>query len=343
MKKISVVIPMFNAEKYVAQTILSVLSQSYLNTEVLIVDDGSTDRSVEICKHFLDSRIKIISQENRGLAGARNTGIRHASGDYIALIDADDLWLFDKLEKHVKHLDQADDVGISFSYSSFINEEGQEIGLRQTSRSIRDITPACILCRNPIGNGSTPVIRRQVFEDIKFQDDRRGAPETFYFDEGFSRAEDIECWMRIAIQTSWKIEGIPEVLTLYRLTSSGLSSNVLDQVAALNRVTEKARSWAPDLIAECEGAARAYHLRYAARRMVTLKDGVKAACLINQAIKSHWRILIEEPHRTILTLTAAYSLLLLPSIIHENLQSLALKLAKEIQRFRSSRRPWLLL
>ena len=76
----SVVIPVFNAEKFVGKTISSVLAQTYSELEVLIVDDGSPDRSIEICRQFDDPRIKIIQQANRGLAGARNTGIRHATG-----------------------------------------------------------------------------------------------------------------------------------------------------------------------------------------------------------------------------------------------------------------------
>src|SRR4028119_483182 len=105
MKKVSVIIPVYKVEKYVAATVQSVLQQTYKNFELLLIDDGSPDRSVEICQQFTDPRIKIISQTNRGLAGARNTGIRHAQGDYIALLDGDDMWLPNKLEKHIEHLE----------------------------------------------------------------------------------------------------------------------------------------------------------------------------------------------------------------------------------------------
>ena len=93
MKKVSVIIPVFRVEKYINAAVKSVLEQTYKEIEILIVDDESPDQSVEICKQFKDSRIKIIRQSNRGLAGARNTGIRHAQGEYLAFLDGDDIWL----------------------------------------------------------------------------------------------------------------------------------------------------------------------------------------------------------------------------------------------------------
>jgi glycosyltransferase involved in cell wall biosynthesis len=306
MKKVSVIIPVYNAEKYIAATVDSVLSQTYQNLEILIIDDGSLDRSIEICQKFGDSRIRIIRQANRGLAGARNTGIRNAQGDYLAFLDADDIWLPDKLEQHVNHLDASPTVGISFCYSAFINEQGNLTGLYQKPRQLYDITPSYVLCRNPVGNGSAPVIRREVFEEIKFLDNLYGANEDCYFDERLRRAEDIECWLRISILTHWRHEGIPEVLTLYRVTSGGLSANALKQLEALETVVEKTRSYAPDIIARCEKAAKAYHLRYTVRRLVSLGDGINAVKLFNLVLINYWHILLEEPRKTLLTGIAAY-------------------------------------
>ena len=311
MKKVSVIIPVYNVEKYVAATIKSVLSQTYENFEILIIDDGSPDGSLAICQQFKDSRIKIIRQKNRGLAGARNTGIRHASGDYLAFLDADDIWVPEKLEKHVHHLNNSPTVGISFCYSSFIDEQGNSTGLYQKPRKLYDITPSYVLCRNPVGNGSVPVIRREVFQDIKFQDNLHGTVEDYYFDESLRRAEDIECWLRISIQTHWRHEGIPEILTLYRVTSGGLSASALKQLEALEKVVEKTRSYAPDIISHCEKIAKAYHLRYTVRRLVSLGNGLTAVKLFNQVITNHWRILLEEPGKTFITGIAAYLLFLL--------------------------------
>ncbi|MCJ8281142.1 MAG: glycosyltransferase, partial [Rivularia sp. ALOHA_DT_140] len=136
MKKVSVIIPVYNAQQYVGATIESVLSQSYENLEILIIDDGSPDESVKVCQQFKDPRIKIIRQANRGLPGARNTGIRNASGDYVAFLDAADIWLQEKLEKHVNHLNDSPTVGISFCYSAFINQHGNSTGLYQKPRKL---------------------------------------------------------------------------------------------------------------------------------------------------------------------------------------------------------------
>ncbi|MEM9927833.1 MAG: glycosyltransferase family 2 protein [Cyanobacteria bacterium P01_D01_bin.50] len=315
MNKISVIIPVYNAEKYVAATIQSVLSQTYENFEILIIDDGSPDNSIEICKLFKDSRIKIIHQLNRGLPGARNTGIRNAQGDYLAFLDADDIWLPEKLEKHVEHLNNSPTVGISFCYSAVINEKGDYTGLYQKPRKLYDITPSYVLCRNPVGNGSTAVIRREVFEDIKYQDNLHGTVEDYYFDERLRHtkadATDIECWLRTSIQTRWRHEGIPEALTLYRVNSGGFSANALKQLEALEKVVEKTRSYAPDIMLHCEQVARAYHLRYTVSRLVTIGDGFTAVKLFNQALSNHWRIVLEEPRKTLLTGCAAYVVCLL--------------------------------
>ncbi|WP_071188886.1 glycosyltransferase family A protein [Trichormus sp. NMC-1] len=91
MPKISVIIPVYNSEKTVAETLDSVLAQTYGDLEVIIVDDGSTDKSIEICRQFNDERIKIVHQQNRGLAGARNTGIRHAQGEFLGFVDSDEI------------------------------------------------------------------------------------------------------------------------------------------------------------------------------------------------------------------------------------------------------------
>jgi len=326
---VSVVIPTYKAEKYIAKTIQSVLAQSYQDFEILIVDDGSPDQSVKICQQFIDPRIRIIHQSNRGLPGARNTGIRHAQGDYIALLDADDLWLPEKLEKHVEHLENSPSVGISFSCSAFITEEGNLTGLTQKPKKLKGITPSYILCRNPVGNGSAAVIRRQVLQDIQFQDNVGGITENCYFDERLRHrnadATDVDFWLRVSIQTSWQLEGLPEILTLYRVNPGGLSANALSQLEALQKVIEKSSIYAPDIISACESKARAYHYRYTARRAVTLRDRSLAIEMIHRALASDLRILIEEPSRTLMTMGAVYTLWFLPRSLYNWLETFFLE------------------
>jgi glycosyltransferase involved in cell wall biosynthesis len=335
MKTVSVIIPVYKVENYIAATVQSVLDQTYENFELLIIDDGSPDRSVEICQQFTDPRIRIIRQENRGVAAARNTGIRHAQGEYIALLDADDIWVPQKLEKHVEHLDNSPEVGVSFCRSAFIDQEGKPLGIYQITK-LKDITPLDLFCRTPIGNGSVPVIRREVFEGIRFQDNLYGVTEDFYFDDDreLHPSEDVECWLRMALQTEWKIEGIAEALTLYRVNPQGHSAQLLKKLKSWERLLEKARAYAPEQMAQWEKPALAYQLRHLARRAVTLDSGSTAVELANRALVTHGRILIEEPHRTLLTLSAAYSLWLLPRSFYRQMESLALQVAGASQKRR---------
>jgi hypothetical protein len=338
MKKVSVIVPVFKAEQYVEITIQSLLNQTYKNLEILIVDDGSPDRSIEICRRFSDPRIKIIQQPNRGLPGARNTGIRHATGEFIGFLDADDVWLPHKVEKHVNHFNHSPQVGLSFSYSAFIDGDGNYTGIYQIPRKIRGITAGYALCRNPVGNGSAAIIRRTTFEAIKFQDDPHGFMEDCYFDERlrFANADatDLECWTRISTHTHWQQEGIPEALTLYRINSGGLSANAMKQFEAIEHVIEKSCNSAPEILGAHRSLARAYYMRYVARRAVTLRDGNLAVRMINRALVTNWKILVEEPRRTIMTIGAAYFVRLIPRQLYEKMETYAIRLTGTSQKIR---------
>ncbi len=322
MTKVSVVLPVFNVERYVTMSIQSVLTQTYADFELLIVDDGSTDGSLRLCQQFTDPRIQIIQQQNRGLAGARNTGIRHAKGKYIALLDSDDLFAPEKLQRHVEHLDRSPNVGISFSRSAFIDDHGQPLGYYQMPK-LKEITTPDILCRNPIGNGSAPVIRRQVLQEIAVQKNLYGVVEDFFFDDSFRQSEDIECWLRMATQTSWLFEGIPEPLTLYRVNAGGLSASIPKQLASWERVMEKIKTYDLPLLEEWGSLARAYQLRYLARRAWQLRDKSLALKLIHEALLTDGRMLVKEPQRTLMTLGAIYLLALLPKKTYGYVQAYA--------------------
>lgn len=324
MPAISVVMPVFNVESYLAQAIRSVLEQSFTDFELLIVDDGSTDASLSIAKGFNDPRIKLIHQNNRGLAGARNTGIRNARGRLIAFIDSDDQWAVDKLARHVAHLDANPEVGVSYCQSGFIDEAGRPLGLVQRPK-LAGVDPADILTRNPIGNGSAPVVRRAVLDEIAFPSPRPGVTEDCFFDENFRQSEDIECWLRIALLTSWRFAGIARVLTLYRVNSGGLSANLETQFESWVRVIDKARVYAPGFIAEFGRLALAYQLRYLARRAVRMRDGEKALSLVGKALKADASILWREPRRTLVTMAAAFLLAGLPRCTFDRLESQAMR------------------
>jgi hypothetical protein len=312
MVEISVIVPIYKVEKFVHSAIQSVLDQTFKDFELLLVDDGSPDGSRKICESFSDSRIRVISQTNRGLSGARNTGIRNAKGSILAFLDGDDLWRPNKLEKHLNHLYNFPEIGISFSRSEFIDERGESLGTYQMPK-LSNITASHLLFQNPIGNGSAPVLRREVIDSVSFEHQVGNSLETWYFDENLRQSEDIDCWLRVAILTPWKIEGIPDALTLYRINSDGLSADLYKQLHSWEQVMDKAQAYAPTLINEWISLARAYQLRYLARQALRLQDGSTAVDFINRALSTNWRIAFKEPKRTVLTTIAAYLLKYLPA------------------------------
>jgi len=315
---VTVIMPVYNVEKYVGAAISSVLKQTYPNFELLIVDDAGSDRSIKICRQFQDPRIRIISQENRGLAGARNTGIRKAVGKYIAFLDADDLWSPEKLARHVEHLNAHPRIGLSYAASRMIDDYGRTLAVSQSPK-LRRIKPETVYLRNPIGNGSAPVIRREVFEDIAHESMRPG--ENNFFDESFRQSEDIECWVRIALTTSWEFEGISGAYTLYRVNSGGLSANVIRQFETWERVRDRVRQLDPVFAKRWEAAAEAYQLRYLARRSIRMLDRGMSISLMFRALARRPHILVAEPLKTINTLAAAILLRALPVQLYANLQT----------------------
>ena len=162
----SIIVPAFNVAKTLPATLNALLAQTFSDFEIIVVNDGSTDTTEALLQEYEGTPgFKVITQRNRGLAGARNTGIAAARGLYIGFCDADDLWVPEKLERHVAPLRSAPHVGVSYSGSALIDDDGAPLGMAQTPR-LKNVTPEHIFKRNPIGNGSAPVIRKAVFTAI---------------------------------------------------------------------------------------------------------------------------------------------------------------------------------
>ncbi len=314
MSKVTIVMPVYNVEETVDESIRSALAQTYTDFELLIIDDEATDSSYEICKKWAehDSRIRIIRQKNKGLAGARNTGIENAKGEYLAFLDSDDLWTTDKLARHVELLDENPEVGLSYNGSEFIDEDSRPLGVFQTPKT-RNIKPADVITRNPIGNGSAPVIRAVTLQEIRFIDYQG---EVNYFDASLRQSEDIECWVRIIAKTEWQFMGIEAPLTKYRVNEGGLSANVDKQFASWKTAYRKMQQYAPHLTAKYGKLAMAYQYRYLARRAIRSSDRANALTLNIKALTTAPQILIHEPGRTLITIAALVALLVLPQKIY---------------------------
>lgn len=300
---VSVVIPMYNVEKYIDQAIQSVLKQSFRNFEVICVDDGCTDSTAAIVKQFSDPRVKLIRQKNRGLSGARNTGIYASSGIYVALLDADDFWAPDKLAMHVKHLNGQSNIDVSYSPSLFVDEQGKDIGLGQFPK-LENITFKDVLCRNPVGNGSAPVIRKAALLSHGFKTDQ--IKHNQIFDESLRQSEDIELWVRMAVAKANSFEGISSPLTYYRVNAGGLSANLNNQYKSWFRAISNIMKRNTTISTRYFSLAKAYQQRYLARRAIQSGNALSALRLVHAALFTNPRILLEEPKRTALTYCCAF-------------------------------------
>ena len=212
--KISVVIPVHNGEKYLAQAIESVLGQTFRDFELLIVDDGSTDRSAEIIRTYTerDPRVRCLSQENRGVAAAGNLGLQEARAEWVARLDADDVFLPEKLERQVAFLRRNPDAKIVGTLACFISHAGKHLGLVGTEgphtpseyfRLIGENRPIYFV------NSSTLMHRETVLAVGGYR-------------ASFAPAEDVDLWIRMAEQQHLMLK-VPEPLLLYRLHGASLT------------------------------------------------------------------------------------------------------------------------
>ena len=306
---VTVVMPVYNVEAYVAQAVDPVLAQTFADFELIIVDDGGSDKSVSICETFKDPRIRIVHQANKGLAGARNTGIALSRGRYIALLDSDDAWAPEKLERHVAHLEAHAEIGASYSGAELIDCLGRSLGIRQRPKA-GIATAKDVFCGRAILNGSAPVFRREMLSESALWNATQG--RLWYFDESLRRSEDVECWTRLAVTGRFQFAAILAPLTLYRVNSGGLSADVIRQLSSWDQVCQSIAKIAPEFVAAYGREARGRELRYLARRCVQLRDRGLGLTLVCEAIAHCPSLLWREPGKTLVTLLACIALRLMP-------------------------------
>jgi glycosyltransferase involved in cell wall biosynthesis len=294
---VSIVIPTYNAEAFLEETIRSVLVQTITNWELLIIDDGSTDKTAEIARQYSDKdkRIQLIQQANQGVSVARNVGVQLAEATYIAFLDADDRWLPTKLAVHLEHFQSNPDLGVSYGKVAFITLNGEATGTIASSR-LTDLRPEDFLCENPTITTSNVVVHRAVFQQISG------------FDPMMHHAQDLDWLFRVISSQNWKVEGINQVLIEYRITGQGLSSSLDGVEADWKALIHKARQTNPELVNRYYSIAQAVHLRYLARQALRLKLPPQVSVdFMTRALRSDWRIVFKNPRRTLLTLLAVYS------------------------------------
>lgn len=229
---VDVVIPAFNAERYIIQTLYSVALQGNLVRSVIVVNDGSTDKTAQIIDDFANSHtdlaITLIHQENRGLANARNTGIKAATAPYIALLDADDVWLASKLAKQLELFNQSQNdpssktiLGAVYCGYTLIDQNSDQIVGKNliVHPTLRGNIYRQLLTGNFIsGSGSSILLKAEIFKTVG------------YFDESLKASEDWDMWLRIAKEHSF--DYVDEALVQIRVHASNMQKDFLRMLAS---------------------------------------------------------------------------------------------------------------
>jgi len=223
-KSFSIIMPAYNVEKYIGNAIKSVLTQTYQNFELIVVDDGSTDKTSEIISTFADSRIIVIKQENQGLGRARNVGINNAKNEYVAFLDSDDLWAPQKLENVLNEL-ALESIGIFYSNALiFVDNISKAVKNRYSEPIFLKDFRELILVYDFIIVSSVVIPRNILLEFNGFSEDLYGT-------------EDWDLWIRIT--RKYGIKKIDEYDTFYRINPNGLSKKRLEFLQKEYKVIER--------------------------------------------------------------------------------------------------------
>jgi len=271
MSAINIIIPAYNQAQYVGQAIQSVLDQTFPDFELVVVDDGSTDDTPEVLAGFLDLRLRVIRQANSGLSAARNTGLRESSAPLVTFLDADDLFLPNKLAVLGAFLESHPQVGLVSGGMQFVDKDGRLLG--QKAAAPASLALSELLLGNPLPVGG--VLLRRVWLD------RVGV-----FDESLRACEDWDLWLRMAsagCQLAW----VEQAMVAYRIHPEQMTQESGRMRKAMLSVLDKFFN-RPDLAAhliECQNRAYASALVKAAGRAYHSGEFQAAQCDLAEAVR----------------------------------------------------------
>ncbi|NEP13054.1 MAG: glycosyltransferase [Symploca sp. SIO2C1] len=274
MSTISVIIPAYNAEATIKETIDSVLNQTFTDFELIVVNDGSQDSTLEIVSSISDPRIRVFSYPNAGVSAARNRGLSEARGEYVSFIDADDLWTPDKLEAQLAVLQANLQAGVAYSWTDWIDESGQF--LRSGSHmKLSGNVHSQLLLRDFVGSGSNPLIRSQSLTEV-------GG-----FNESLKPAADWDMWLRLA--EKYEFVNVPSAQILYRVTPNSMSSNIWQMEEESLQIIDRAFAQSPESLPELKKQVLGERYKYLTIKSVEGKlerrRGLSAARFFWQAIR----------------------------------------------------------
>lgn len=219
MPRVSIVMPTYNCAAYIPESIQSVLNQDFQDFELIIVDDGSTDDTENIVSYFEDvlkDRLIYIKTENQGASQARNTALKSCRGEFIAFLDADDIWMSKKLSTQLKVFEQFSDIALVFSDALIVDASGKSFNKNyikpwEINLPAREIYGQILAKRNFIPF-STIITKKSIINDIGV------------FDDAFKSSQDTDWLLRIAVK--YEIKAVNETLSHYRVHPTAISRNI---------------------------------------------------------------------------------------------------------------------
>jgi len=225
--KVSIVIPVYNAEKYLTECIESAINQTYQDTEVIVVNDGSTDNSLQVLEKFSD-KIKILNKKNGGTASALNAGIKIMKGMWFKWLSADDALYPNAVEELISETEKLKNKKKYILYSNYdiIDSKGKIIRkfIEPNYNNLSSFDVNVLLLDHYIGNGTTSLIHKSALDEFGL------------FDEMIGFAEDYELWLRYCLLHNCRLHLVPKILAKYRVHDTQLST------MKLNKALEKAEN-----------------------------------------------------------------------------------------------------
>ena len=261
MPEISVIIPAYNAQKTIKKTIESVIEQTYADWELILINDGSTDRTVEIVNEIKESRIKVYNYANAGVAKARDRGIENARGKYIAFLDADDFWTPDKLQLQLQTLKANPQGGVAYSWTYFYYEKTQDCFPSNPVYYQENVYPQ-LLAENFLHHGSNPLIKRQAIDSVG------------NFNSNFPHCADWDYYLRLAAE--WHFIVVPKHQIYYRQSSNSMTSNIAEIERQLCQMLEQTYQTVPNDLQHIKSKSEAWIYQYCTQQYLERGENLQS-------------------------------------------------------------------
>lgn len=299
---ISIIIPAYNAEPFIGRTLSSALNQTFKDIEVVVVNDGSTDKTQSIIERFAakDGRVRLFNTINRGVARARNFGIENARGTYVAFLDADDLWHPTKIERQFKALSAfaADPTWAGvYVFHRRIDEQDSVVHIGQVTSNCRGYVLARDLVLKFVGNGSSLLVRREAALAV-------GGFDPSFAEAGLGGCEDLDFELRLAAR--YRIEVVRSFLVGYRVYEGNMSSDRVRMAKSIIATIERHIRRNPTLPPRIRrwGIGNGYKYAYQILRSAReFRPAIRAYCmmLVNDPILAIYIAVTDVPFKRMLT------------------------------------------